>query len=204
MSDTVNPVSGSAYFGQTPVKAKSDLSMSTFLNLLVTQLQNQDPTSPMDDSSFYAQMAQLGQVQGMEKLNASADLEQAQALLNKTVTATRPTSSASGTTSSFTGVVSSIAFKNGKQYLNVAEDGSDGTVQIELSAIQSVLPTVDVAGASSLIGKMVGGNTADGPVYGAVVGISAQNGQAVAQIETAGKGTVSLPVSALTQIATAP
>lgn len=208
MSDTtVSPVSGSSYFGQTAVAAKKGLDMSTFLNLLVTQLQNQDPTSPMDDSSFYAQIAQLGQVQGMQQLNASSDLNQAQQLLNKTVTATRPTSSSSGTSGgTFTGVVQSITFKNGSQYLNVKEDGTDGTVQIQLSAIQSVLPSVDVASDSNLIGKKVAGsvttNGTTSDVVGTVVGITAQDGQAIAQLSVSGQsGYVSVPVSSLTQIA---
>ncbi len=207
MSDTTNPISGSAYFGVTAAKPKPGLDMSTFLNLLVTQLKNQDPTSPMDDAAFYGQIAQLGQVQGMQKLNASADLQQAQALLNKTVTATRPTSSASASSSTFTGVVSSVAFKGGKQYLNVQEDGDGGTVQIELSAIQSVVPTVDVAGASNLIGKTVAGsvtsNGATTPVVGTVVGISAEDGQAFAQVKTSTGAIKPVPVASLTQIASA-
>ena len=209
MSDTtVTPVSGSSYFGATAAKAKGQLDMSTFLNLLVTQLQNQNPLEPMDDAAFYGQMAQLGQVQGMQKLNASADLQQAQAILGKTITATRPTSSASGKQGEpFTGVVSSIAFKNGTQYLNVQEDGDGGTVQIQLASIQSVVPTVDVAGASNLIGKYVGGTvTADGaatPVYGKVIGISAEDGVAVAQVQDAKGKTTAVPVSSLTQIQTA-
>ena len=210
MSDTtVNPVSGSGYFGATAVKAKSGLDMSTFLNLLVTQLQNQDPTSPMDDASFYGQIAQLGQVQGLQQLNTSADLAQAQNLLGKTVTATRPTSSASASSSTFTGVVQSITFKDGAYYLNVNEGGDGGTVQIQQSAIQSVLPTVDVAGMSSLIGKTVAGTTTtDGvtsDVVGTVVGITAQDGQAYAQVQSTSGGkttTTAVPVSTLTQIAT--
>ncbi len=206
MSDTtVAPVSGSSYFGQTAAKAKGSLDMSTFLNLLVTQLKNQNPLEPMDDSAFYGQMAQLGQVQGMQKLNASADLAQAQQLLGKTIVGTRPTSSASGTQgAAFTGTVSSISFKNGAQYLNVAEDGGGGNVQIQISAIQRVLPSVDVAGASNLIGKTVGATIVSGTkatkVTGTVVGISAEDGQAIAQVQTA-SGIQAVPVSSLTQIA---
>lgn len=205
MSDTVTPVSGSSYFGATAVKAKSGLDMSTFLNLLVTQLQNQDPTSPMDDASFYAQIAQLGQVQGLQQLNTAADLQQAQALLGKTVTATRPTSSDSAASSTFTGVVQSITYKDGSYYLNVNEDGDGGTVQIQQSAIQSVVPTVDVASMSGLIGKVVAGTTTSNGsttnVIGTVIGITAQDGQAYAQVKDSGGNTTAVPVSTLSQIA---
>ena len=40
-----------------------------FLTLLVAQLQNQDPTQPMDNSQLTSQMAQISTVSGIEKLN---------------------------------------------------------------------------------------------------------------------------------------
>ncbi|PLZ00739.1 flagellar biosynthesis protein FlgD [Burkholderia sp. WAC0059] len=48
----------------------SDLQ-STFLQLLVTQLQNQDPTSPMDSSQMTSQLAQIETVTGVNQLNTS-------------------------------------------------------------------------------------------------------------------------------------
>ena len=206
MSDTtVTPASGSSYFGATAAPKKGTLDMSTFLNLLVTQLQNQNPLQPMDDSAFYGQIAQLGQVQGMQKLNTSADLGQAQALLGKTVTAVRPTTSESGKQGeSFTGMVSKIVFKSGNQYLGVQE-ANGGTVEVQIGAISNVLPTVDVAGASNLIGKVVAGSiTANGKataVIGTVMGISAEGGQAIAQVKAADGTVTAIPVASLTQIA---
>lgn len=40
-----------------------------FLTLLVAQLQNQDPTAPMDNAQLTSQMAQISTVSGIEKLN---------------------------------------------------------------------------------------------------------------------------------------
>lgn len=42
-----------------------------FLKLLVTQLQNQDPLSPMDNAQMTSQLAQISTVDGIEKLNAT-------------------------------------------------------------------------------------------------------------------------------------
>jgi flagellar basal-body rod modification protein FlgD len=42
-----------------------------FLKLLVAQIQNQDPTSPMDASTMTAQMSNLNMVQSMQDMNSS-------------------------------------------------------------------------------------------------------------------------------------
>lgn len=42
-----------------------------FLNLLVTQLKNQDPLNPMDNAQMTTQLAQISTVSGLEKLNAT-------------------------------------------------------------------------------------------------------------------------------------
>jgi flagellar basal-body rod modification protein FlgD len=45
------------------------LNQADFLKLLTTQLKNQDPTKPMDNTAFVAQMAQFSSVQGINDLN---------------------------------------------------------------------------------------------------------------------------------------
>ena len=42
-----------------------------FLTLLVTQLKNQDPLNPMDNSQMTSQLAQISTVSGIDKLNAT-------------------------------------------------------------------------------------------------------------------------------------
>jgi flagellar basal-body rod modification protein FlgD len=52
-----------------------------FLQLLVTQLQHQDPLEPVGQEDFLQQLAQFSTVEGVEKLNASfADFLSAQQL----------------------------------------------------------------------------------------------------------------------------
>jgi len=52
----------------------SDLDKSTFLQLLVAQLKNQDPLNPMDNQQFVAQLAQLRTLEQIETLNTSSQL----------------------------------------------------------------------------------------------------------------------------------
>ncbi|MFJ5159118.1 flagellar hook assembly protein FlgD [Pantoea sp. NPDC088449] len=51
--------------------AAADLSDS-FMQLLVAQMQNQDPTNPMDNNQLTSQLAQFNTAAGIEKLNTAA------------------------------------------------------------------------------------------------------------------------------------
>jgi flagellar basal-body rod modification protein FlgD len=42
---------------------------STFLTLLVTQLQNQDPLNPADSTQFVTQLAQFSQLEDLQNIN---------------------------------------------------------------------------------------------------------------------------------------
>ena len=46
---------------------------SQFLQLLVTQLQNQDPTAPTDQTQMLAQLAQFSSLEQMQNLNQDDD-----------------------------------------------------------------------------------------------------------------------------------
>ncbi|NCT92649.1 flagellar hook capping protein [Cellulomonas sp. APG4] len=61
----------SIHAGTTPAtNAKKELDQEVFLELLVAQLRNQDPTSPMDTTEMMAQSTQLA---SMEQLTGLAD-----------------------------------------------------------------------------------------------------------------------------------
>ncbi|WP_068825981.1 flagellar hook assembly protein FlgD [Pseudomonas sp. BMS12] len=50
-----------------------DLGKNEFLELLVAQLNNQNPLEPQENGEFIAQLAQFSQVEGIEKLNSSME-----------------------------------------------------------------------------------------------------------------------------------
>ncbi|MCQ4280989.1 flagellar hook assembly protein FlgD [Pseudomonas stutzeri] len=51
----------------------NDLGKNEFLELLVTQLNNQNPLEPQENGEFIAQLAQFSTVEGVEKLNSSME-----------------------------------------------------------------------------------------------------------------------------------
>ena len=84
----------------------SKMNADTFLQLLMAQLQNQDPTKPMDSTEYVGQLASFSQVEQATKTNqkldsllASSFLNQADAIIGRTLT------SADGLT---TGTVQSV------------------------------------------------------------------------------------------------
>jgi flagellar basal-body rod modification protein FlgD len=82
---------------QAPVGPSKELGRDAFLNLLITQLQNQDPLNPTDSTEFTAQLAQFSSLEQLGNVNdnlkqlqnsqASGNNAQAVALIGKEITA---------------------------------------------------------------------------------------------------------------------
>lgn len=93
---------------------KQTMDSEVFLSLLVTQLRNQDPSSPMDSNAMISQSAQLASMEQMTKLatlneeNFSLQMRMAaSALIGKEVSYTK----ADGTVVS--GTADSVSFAKG-------------------------------------------------------------------------------------------
>lgn len=115
----------------------SMLDMQTFLVLLSVQLSTQNPLEPMSDRDFFAQMAQLGQVQGMDALRNSMDAAQATSMIGKKVTAVRPFTMTGGQDQLVVGTVKKVVMQDGVYYLNV-EEANGGIAQVMMGNVLAV------------------------------------------------------------------
>jgi len=98
--------------------AAGQLGETQFLQLLTTQLQNQDPLSPMDDTQSVAELAQFSSLQATSNLASSFTafqsnfaVMQSASLIGKNVSA--QTTDAGGNTTTVTGTIKTISVVNG-------------------------------------------------------------------------------------------
>jgi flagellar basal-body rod modification protein FlgD len=122
--------------------AQQTLTQNDFLQLLVAQMENQDPMDPQSDTDMAAQMAQFTSLTQSTAMSGSLSALQANSLIGSTVTVQ---TDSTGDTAS--GIVTSVA---------LGAASSDGTPQIlingtayDLSSVVSVTPTVTTPATNS-------------------------------------------------------
>jgi flagellar basal-body rod modification protein FlgD len=209
-SDSSGGVNGAATLGGTD-----------FLTLMLAQLKNQDPTSPVDSNTFLSQLAQLSEVQGITSLNTSfsslsSSLSSSQALQassllgHQALVATPTTTVAAGATVS--GAVS-VPQTTSDVVLGITNSAGVLVRQIDLGAQSSGLAnfTWDGKGTNGsavpadtytltaqYAGQTKGSTAATTFVNGTVQSVSMGAGSAGMTVNVAGVGSV--PFSSVQQI----
>jgi flagellar basal-body rod modification protein FlgD len=137
---------------QFATKGDDSLDRDAFMQLLVTQMQNQDPLEPQGGEQLSAQLAQFSSLEQMEQMNENlttmvllqqsnallSQLSESSALIGKDVTWSDPDLGTSGT-----GTVESVRLAEGLTFLSI--DGQD----IPLYSITEVLGEADAAPADT-------------------------------------------------------
>ena len=125
---------GASLYSTTPMRTpKQTLDSETFMSLLVAQLRNQDPSSPMDTNQMISQTTQLAMMEKLTALSTTADENfslqmrtAAAALVGQSVTYT----DAAGV--SATGIASAVS------YAGTVPQVTIGTTSVALDAISGV------------------------------------------------------------------
>ncbi|GGF47936.1 flagellar basal body rod modification protein FlgD [Azorhizobium oxalatiphilum] len=106
--------------------SQNTVDYNQFLQLLVAQLKNQDPTEPMDSTQYLSQLASFSQVEAQTNTNNKLDtlltstaLQTADSAIGRTVT------SADGSVS---GVVKSVTLVSGSNPVATLADGTTLTL----------------------------------------------------------------------------
>lgn len=134
--DGITSLTNSQAYGEVK-KAKSGLNMDTFMRLLTVQLANQNPLEPMKDAEFYGQIAQLGQVQGLQNVQNSLEMSQAAGMIGAKVTAVR-TLTNNGENSMVTGVVQKVTVRDGERIITIKDSANGGLVDVKIGNIREI------------------------------------------------------------------
>ena len=124
------PIAGTTGAARTP---QQSMNSEVFMHLLVTQLRNQDPSSPMDTNQMIAQTTQLAMMEKLTALSTTSDENfslqmrtAAAALVGQNVTYTDATGA------SVTGIVSAVSYAGSVPQVTV------GKASVALDAISGV------------------------------------------------------------------
>src|SRR5271165_869922 len=127
----------------TGAAGATTLGGTDFLTLMLAQLKNQDPTSPVDSNQFLSQLASLSEVQGITQLNtsfsalssslASSQALQASSLLGHQALVSSGTATLTAAGGTVTGAVS-VPQTSSSVLLNISNSSGVLVQQINLGA----------------------------------------------------------------------
>ena len=96
---------------------KAGYSKDTFLQLLVAEVQNQDPLEPTSNTEWISQYATFSELEAMNNMSSAFDLSRASALVGKTVVIN--TTGETGRTMTVQGKVDYVTYEGGQAYLSI-------------------------------------------------------------------------------------
>ena len=100
-------------------KTNNGMDKDAFLQLLVAQMRYQDPLEPTSNTEYISQYAQFSQVEQMQNMAGTMELQRAASLVGQEVYIKTTTSA--GDTKYVYGRVDYVVYENGKAYLSIDE-----------------------------------------------------------------------------------
>jgi flagellar basal-body rod modification protein FlgD len=197
------------------------LGGTNFLTLMLAQLKNQDPTSPVDSNTFLSQLASLSEVQGITQLNTSfsalsssmvsSQALQASSLLGHQALVSSSTATLAAGGSTITGAVAVPQTTSGVT-LDISNSAGVLVQQINLGAQSTGLANFSWNGAqgdgsqapagqytlTAVVAGVASGTAVPTYVNGTVQSVTMGAGSAGLTLNVAGLGSV--PFSSVEQI----
>lgn len=168
ISVTTDNTTGKTTLTNGAKTAQGSLGKDDFLKLLITQMQYQDPTKPMDDTQFISQMAQFSSLEQMQNMNTSMQSVQASGMIGDAVN----WKSDSGD-QTFEGVVKGVDLSSpGKTSL---------IMQVDAAKYSSFVPT----SADALVGLPVAWTDSSKVSHTGVITSAVMDSSGVVQIKAA-------------------
>ena len=140
---SVNPIAGTTQ--STPNTAArtvggnyDNLGATDFMTLLLTQLKNQDPLDPQDQTQFLSQLAQLQSVSELKTMNGYLELSSAMSMLGRDVLASIPSTTGDGESQAIIGTVATVLPSSDGPLVIIRLAGSDTEVQVKASEVQTI------------------------------------------------------------------
>jgi flagellar basal-body rod modification protein FlgD len=95
--------------------AGGELGKDSFMKMLITQMQNQDPMNPMDNAAMTAQLAQFSSLEQMQQLNSQFSLfQQSTTSAISMMTAGKPVTLELSDGSEVSGVLDKVQWSGGE------------------------------------------------------------------------------------------
>lgn len=102
---------------KTVKSSASSVNKDDFLQLLVAQMQYQDPLEPTDNTQWVSQYAQFSQVEELQNMSSNMALSRASSLVGQTVIMN--VAGAEGKVTEIQGNVDYVSYEAGKAYLSI-------------------------------------------------------------------------------------
>lgn len=177
----------------------ADLSSGEFLQIILSELSNQDPLAPNDTAAILEQLSSIRNIEAQTQLDDK---------LNDLVTQNSISTSANfigkfvtgldANNNTAEGIVESLSVRDGEPVLNLAGGGElagERVTQVEdlgdldTQVVQQLLANLQVLDSGSLIGRDVTGQVADANggsrvVSGRVTGVTVADGQIQLELDT--------------------
>ena len=155
-----------------------DVSHDDFLMLLVTQMQNQDPLNPMQDTDMMAQFAQLQQLDNQQTMtNAMVEMRTEYAVQGSTAMIGKEVTGKNQSGVETTGIVVNT-FKDEDDAVKMTLDNGDIVAYSSVTKVHDMSESPDINAASSMMQKYVVGVDENAKAFeGIVKKVTTRNGQ---------------------------